>query len=487
MKKPNILWICTDQQRFDTLGCYGNAMVRTPNIDKLALDGVLFEHAYAQCTVCTPSRASFLTGRYPRTTTCRQNGQSIPRTEKLISKQFSEAGYVCGLAGKQHLSACQHTVCKGTERRTDDGYDLFRWSHEPSPHWPSNEYSMWLQQHGVAYETKPFPGSEYVSIGMPAKFHHTTWCANQAIDFIRSCSAFDHPWFFSLNLFDPHAPFNPPASRLERYLERLESVPAPNYVEGELADKPILQQVEHEEGINSGSIKTAYRCSDMRKEDHSYIKAAYWAMVDLIDEQVGRIVQSLEETGQRENTLVIFMSDHGELLGDHGMYYKGPFFYDPAVRVPLILSWPSVIPERGGSGSLVELVDVAPTLLEAAGLERHPGMQGKSFWNLLLAGGGDGAHREDVYCEYYNALPYNKWNDRTSAAYGTMVRTKQYKLVSYHGLSTGELYDLQADPAETHNLWESPDHKDAKVQMLQRLCDRMAWTIDPLPVREANY
>ncbi|MCK4298614.1 MAG: sulfatase-like hydrolase/transferase [Planctomycetes bacterium] len=125
MNSPNILWICTDQQRFDTLGCYGNRFVHTPNVDRLAQTGVLFEHAYCQNPVSTPSRASFLTGRYPRTTRCRQNGQSIPQDEVLITRLLADAGYTCGLSGKLHLSACHPSVCPVTERRTDDGYPLY--------------------------------------------------------------------------------------------------------------------------------------------------------------------------------------------------------------------------------------------------------------------------------------------------------------------------------------------------------------------------
>ena len=141
---PNILWICTDQQRFDTLGCYGNPYVQTPNLDKLAQQGVYyFNHAYSQSPVCTPSRASFLTGRYPRTTRCRQNGQAIPPDEVLVTKILQDAGYVCGLAGKLHLAPCNPRVCKGTEQRIDDGYDQFFWSHDPADAWSNTRlYSV---------------------------------------------------------------------------------------------------------------------------------------------------------------------------------------------------------------------------------------------------------------------------------------------------------------------------------------------------------
>ena len=121
-KKPNVLWICTDHQRYDTLGCYGNTFVRTPNIDRLAENGVQFNYAYSQSPVCTPSRACFMTGRYPRTARARQNGQMLPRDERLISKIFAEQGYNCGLSGKLHLAPCNTAVCRTTEERIDDGY-----------------------------------------------------------------------------------------------------------------------------------------------------------------------------------------------------------------------------------------------------------------------------------------------------------------------------------------------------------------------------
>ena len=195
------------------------------------------------------------------------------------------------------------------------------------------------------------------------------------------------------------------------------------------------------------------------------------------------MLNSLERTGQLENTLVIFMSDHGEMLGDHGMYLKGPYFYEPAVRVPLIMSWPGRIQEHVRSGALVELTDLAPTLLEAAGLEVSAGMQGHSLWPLLTGKSDAQQHRDDVYCEYYNAMAWHK----DPQAHATMVRTDRYKFVSVHGLGSGELYDLIEDPNETHNHWDDPDYASVKLEMFERLCDRMAWTVDPLPQREANW
>lgn len=478
-QRPNILWICTDQHRFDSLGAYGNGFVATPNIDALADSGALFERAYCQSPVCTPSRSSFLTGRYPRTTGCRQNGQSIPETEVLVTKLLSEAGYACGLSGKLHLSACSPTVTPNTERRIDDGYNVFDWAHDANTFWPTNSYHRWLEDQGVAYETAPLSGTELVVSGMPAEYHLTTWSVNRAIDFINSSANHAAPWLFSLNIFDPHSPFDPPSNYLQRYLDMIDDLPAPNYVVGELVNKPVFQEIEYREGLNS---KKQYRAAEMSASDHRLIKAAYWAMVDLIDEQVGRLLGRLDELGIREQTMVIFTSDHGELLGDHGMYYKGPFFYEPSVRVPLIISMPGTIVAGQRRSTIVELIDLPQTILDATGLPHHPGMQGRSLWNLLCDEEHDGHHRDDAYCEYYNALP---WNDPPANA--TMVVTNRYKIVAYHGLATGELYDLYIDPQESDNLWNDPSVADVKMGMLGRLCDRMAFTSDPLPERTAPW
>ncbi len=479
VKRPNILWICTDQQRFDTLGCYGNEFVETENLDRLAQKGVLFENAFCQNPVCTPSRASFLTGRYPRTTRCRQNGQSIPPDEVLVTKLLHDAGYVGGLSGKLHISACHPSACKGTERRIDDGYDVFHWSHHPGEGWATNEYMQWLRQEGVEFKRARYKDSKHVDIGMPAEHHQTTWCAQKAINFIEGNASVDNPWFFSVNIFDPHHRFDPSMEYLEPYLDRLDEIPLPNYVEGELDNKPVWQRIDHG-GAYGGQY--GYEYDTLSDEEHRLLRAAHWAMVDLIDDEVGRMLDALSRTGQRENTIVIFMSDHGEMLGDHGIYLKGAYFYEPAVRMPLIISMPGTIQPGRRSNALVELVDLAPTLLDVAGLPRHPGMQGRSLWPMLTGEAGLDEHRDDVYCEYYNA------NQRyETPAHLTMVRAERHKLVVAHGHSTGELYDLEADPNETHNRWDDPGYRDVRHEMLIRLCDRMAWTADPLPEREGPW
>lgn len=475
--KPNILWICTDQQRFDSLGCYGNEFVKTPNIDKLAQNGVLFENAYCQSTICSPSRTSFLTGRYPRTTGCTKNGQNIPEEEVLVTRLLNESGYTCGLSGKLHLSACHPKVSKGLERRINDGYDQFHWSHHPNEDWPVNEYSHWLRSKGKTYHSRPVDDCEYVSYGPNADDHQTTWCAEKAINFIEEKQHSQQPWLFSVNIFAPHHPFDPPESYLQRYLDSLNDIPLPNYSEGELENKPVVQKRDH---CGAYANPQLYPFCNMSENDHKYLRAAYWAMCDLIDEQIGRIIEALEGTGQLNNTIVIFMSDHGELLGDHGMYLKGPHFYEESVHVPLIISYPEIFRTNTRETEMVELLDLAPTLLEAAGLDKYPGMQGKSLWKLLT--GIKTQHREDVYCEVEETRGNKEFDGNA-----TMIRTKTHKLVLYRSDFAGELYDLLEDPLERENLWESEEHTDVKSLMMEQLCRRLADMVDPLPPKIAPW
>jgi arylsulfatase len=472
-RPPNILWICTDQQRFDTIHALGNARIRTPHIDGLVQTGVAFTQAYCQSPVCTPSRASFLTGRYPRTTRCRQNGQSIPSTERLVPRILADHGYTCGLAGKLHLASCANGR---VEERIDDGYSVFHWSHHPQPDWPENAYTQWLTQRGVTWE-QLYRGREhkYVKAGVPAEHHQTTWCAEMAIEFLREQSRTGKPWLFSVNTFAPHHPFDPPPEYLRRY--RPEEMPRPKWKPGELDRKPAYQQLDHMWAHNTpGSMDVA----SLTPEDGQAITAAYYAMVEHIDHEVGRMLAVLDETGQREVTLVVFMSDHGEMLGDHGLYLKGPHFYDEAVRVPLVLSQPGRMASGVQSDALVELTDLAPTLLECCGIAPEPQMQGRSLHGIVTGRADPSWHRESVYSEYYNA-----WSHPHS--YGTMLRTPTEKIVVYHGAEPGELYDLATDPEEFDNLWDEPAAREMKTRLLKQCFDASAFTMDPLPVRRGAF
>jgi arylsulfatase A-like enzyme len=467
---PNILWICADQQRFDTIGGFNNQHIHTPNLRKLMDESVTFSHAFVQNPVCSPSRASFLSGRYPHTTGLRANGQRIRTNERLVTRILADNGYTCGLSGKLHLSPC---AGGRNEDRIDDGYQVFWWSHDLSDSWPGkNMWHVWLKDKGVKWPQPP-RGGELWGVPIDPQYTQTAWCSEMAIQFIRQQRKFN-PWLMSVNIFQPHHPFWPTQDYLSRY--DAEKLPSPQYHDGELDSKPVFQRIDHQAAYAGTGISFAK--TDDRT--HRQITAAYYAMIEQVDTEVGRMMRVLEQTGQADNTIVIFMSDHGEMLGDHGIYLKGPYFYDCMIRVPLIIRWPGKYKAGLKSDALVEMVDLAPTLLEAAGVPVPSGVQGRSLTPVLT--GKAARHRDSIYSEHFDSSFL--YDPPPMAA---CVRTESHKLSYFHGLATGELYDLRKDPGEFENLWASAGAKDVRQEMMEKLMGLMVETVDPLPERKSTW
>ncbi|MEZ4867207.1 MAG: sulfatase-like hydrolase/transferase [Caldilineaceae bacterium] len=455
--QPNILWICTDQQRFDTIRALGNSHINTPNIDRLVAEGVAFTHAYCQSPICTPSRASFLTGRYPSTVHgCMNGNERWAEAAPLVTKLLADGGYDCGLAGKLHLAGAADRI---EPRPRDDGYRVFHWSHDPRDLWPEGHaYKEWLHAKGYDLaELRKDPAA------IPPELHQTSWGTDMAIDFIAEKR--DGPWLMSINLFDPHAPFDPPQAYLDRYTPA--QMPEPLFRTSDLAAQTALAGIDFQ---NPGRDPASFNAKA--------IIAAYYAMIELIDDNVGRLLDALEQTGQRENTLIIFMSDHGETLGDHGLLLKGCRFYEGLVRVPLVVSWPGHLQAGVVSDALVELTDIAPTLLELAGLPVPESMQGRSLLPILQGAASPQHHRDFVRCEYYRALTPDPQRNGFTGSYATMIRTARYKLMVYHGHELGELFDLENDPGEFENLWDDPTHADMRFRLLQQNFDALAAAVD---------
>jgi len=208
--------------------------------------------------------------------------------------------------------------------------------------------------------------------------------------------------------------------------------------------------------------------------------AKYWAQIELIDENIGRMLDTLAETGQRDNTLIIFNSDHGEMAGDHGLNNKGCRFYEGLVRVPLIFSWPGRFKQGLRSQALVELVDIVPTLLEMTGLPIPETIQGKSLLPILEGRASPNNHRDFVRSVYYKVL-------QGPESYATMIRTHKYKLINYHGHDLGELFDLGKDPCEFENLWEDATYADVRFNLVKRSFDALAFAVDTGPPRVGRY
>ena len=453
--RPNILWICTDQQRYDTIGALGNPYIRTPNVDRLVAEGVAFTQTFCQSPICTPSRASFLTGMYPSTVHgCMNGNDAWANAAPLVTRLLADGGYDCGLSGKLHLAGAAERI----EPRCDDGYRVFHWSHDPRNMWPEGHaYADWIRAQGLD------PGAlREDPAAISPELHQTTWCAERAIDFMMAER--DRPWLMSVNPFDPHAPFDPPQAFLDRYDPG--DLPDPLFREGDLVAQADLDGVDFQTPARRPEAFGARE-----------VKAAYYAMIELVDENVGRMLAALERTGQRENTVVIFMSDHGEMLGDHGLLLKGCRFYEGLVRVPLVVSWPGQFSRGLVSDALVELTDLAPTLMDLAGVPVSERVQGRSLVPILKGEEDPHHHRAFVRCEYYRTLnPAN--NPRIQGSYGTMIRDRQYKLVVYHRYGVGELFDLEKDPGEFENLWADPAYASVRFELMKKSFDALALAVD---------
>jgi len=446
--RPNILWYCTDQQRFDTIGALGNPHVRTPTLDRLVSESTTFTHTYCQSPICTPSRASFMTGLYPgRLHNTRNGNESFPSdAPPLISKLLADSGYDCGNIGKFHLTSSG----KRTEPRLDDGYSYWQFSHAPRDDWEEgHHYAEWVKAKGGDLNAMRESPER-----VPTEFHQTTWATEKAIEF--SSMERDKPWFLTVNPYDPHPPFIPPKSYADQFDP--EDMPGPHFQESDLATQEKLKGIDFQDEVRTPEEHKAKEA-----------QAKYYAMIAQIDDQFARLLEHLEASGQAENTVVIYTSDHGETLGDHGLMYKGCRFYEGLIRVPLIIRWPGQFQENLQADGLVELLDVSATVLEVAGIPLPDYFQGRSLCPVLRGEESGDQLRESVRCEYFDSL--DSYFTGGPGAFATMYRRGQYKLSVYHGFKLGELYDLEADPWEHENLWDSPEHQALKADLIAESFD----------------
>lgn len=446
--RPNILWYCTDQQRFDTIGALGNPYVQTNTIDRLVRDGVAFTRAYCQSPICTPSRSSFMTGLYPsRVHNTRNGNETFPDWPPLITKLIADSGYDCGLVGKFHLQSAGHR----TEPRLDDGFRYWRFSHAPRDDWEKgHHYAEWVRERGGDLK-EMLERDNFVR----PEFHQTTWASDMAIEFIEDRPS-DAPWLLNVNIYDPHPPFIPPPEYAERFDPQ--AMPGPHFRESDLAQQARLSDVDFQ--------GTAAHPDTF---DGKKIQALYYAMIAQIDDQFARIIEALDRTGQRENTVIIFTSDHGEALGDHGQLLKGCRFYEGLIHVPLIISWPRAFKTDHRAEGLVELLDLTSTLIALAGLEQPAYMQGRSLLPVLTGEVSGDVLRNAIRCEYFDGQ--DAFHTGGRGTWATLFMDGRYKLSMYHDVSKGELYDLKEDPWEHIDLFDSPKHLAIRDRLIRQSFD----------------
>ena len=474
---PNILFITCDQLRKDALGCYGNPVIQTPNIDRLAENGVRFDRVFTAYPVCAPNRASLATGRYPSIHGLRYNGIFLPEDELTLMEVLRRRGYATYGAGKMHFGP--------QWRFPPDGGPLKdprpEWAVSPQPEpwempWHGFEqvqltedhrvgpYADYLARHGYDTWADPhsftYPQHICVRSVYPEEHHQTTWIGDRSIEFLES-HAREQPFFLWTSFVHPHHPFNPPAPYDTLYDPA--AMPLPLWDSSEVAGWP---QAYHDKHFRTEGSHEAIGMHKVSDAEWQRVKAFYYGMISLIDKQVGRILETLARREMLDNTIIVFTSDHGEMLGDHHLVFKGTT-YDAVTNVPLIVARPGETAAGALRTTLANSIDLMPTLLELVDAGIPAGVQGMSLVPAL----------RDPGVQLREATLIENAGARRS------VRTAD-ALLTWHGAGRrGELYDLHADPDCFRNLWDAPEAAALQRRMLDTLIQLMVDNVDPLPPR----
>lgn len=447
MALKNVLLLMADQLRKDTLGCYKNPAIDTPNLDRLAAEGVRYERCYTANPLCMPSRYSLFSGMYPHNHGLYTNGVLAAEEGKTIMHWLSQRGWQTANIGKMHF---EPTLAEGAQSREAKAH----WNEDPcheiaSGYWGyeyirstighsvvTGGYRKWFLEHGGTDEMfrVDYSGPHTGGMRMPANLHCTNYIGEKAEEFLRSGRDKARPFFMTVSFPDPHFPFTPPEELVSDRAVRLPATTAAD-LEGR---HPRYRQFYEGSWSPQGRKEPDVCGSADEKLTRERIRRTY-EMTELLDAAVGRILNALKEEGLYEETLILFLSDHGELLGDHGLWFKGPFFYEGLINVPLL--W--VDHKRCGevSGQLVSLVDIVPAICTQLGISTPFWADGIDFLQ---------EKRESCLVEYRNG--YRREGQDFSAC---VLVTERDKLIRYED-GFCEFTDFRTDPEERRNMAEDP-------------------------------
>lgn len=508
-----ILFITTDQQRYDTLGCNGGTVGRTPVIDGLAAAGVRYERAHPQSVVCMPSRSTMLTGQHPSTHGVWMNGVALPVDAPSVAAELHGAGYRTALFGKPHFQPFLDPFARFAENRfARDGLSTLPAPHrgfehlEFATHSPQGflHYARWMAaEHPEAvgnFYPVLDPTLEVNAMGggdtgapqawhnaTPREWYHTDWVADRTISWLDSLGA-DDDWFCWMSFPDPHHPWDPPQSELGRVDWR--DVPLPD---GYIADAAERERVlddkpRHWRAWYDGRLVSNYEAplnwvpATLTADQVREVNALNAIEMELIDEAIGRVLGAIAARGWDDEVDVIFTTDHGELQGDFGLLFKGPYHVDGLMRLPLI--WRPAPASDAAASTVtrpVGLVDLAPTFCAIAGLPVPDYMEGRP----LPVDDADAEARgfERVLTEWDSVLFGVDVHLRTITRDGWVCST--YMPGHSHDGTEGELYDLAEDPLQRVNRWDDPAVRALRDDLVADLWDHQPPMRSPLPRVEA--
>jgi arylsulfatase A-like enzyme len=526
-ERPNFLFIITDQHRADHLGCYGNRIVRTPNIDGLAADGVAFDRFYVASPICMPNRATLMTGRMPSVHGARHNGIPLSLGATTFTDMLRGAGYRTAMVGKSHLQNMTGDPPKGSphdydpatpagttrpvpaEKAAPGRYDQElggKWRDEPghdvdlpfygfekvelaNDHGDQVEghYTRWLRGKRADADSlrgprnaEPVPGlvaPQAWRTRVPEELYPTSYIAERTIARLEDFAADpSRPFFLKCSFPDPHHPFTPPGRYWGMYdpadMElpgswTLDRAKAPPHV------RWLLDQRDAGKAVKETPALFACTETELRQA-----KALTFGMITMIDDAIGRILARLEALGLAGNTVVIFTSDHGDYMGDHQLMLKGPIHYQSILRVAFLWRDPTS-PARGRRAALGSTLDIARTVLDRAGVAPFHGMQGQALLPEIARPGA--LAREGLLVEEEGQRVYLGFPRRVRLR---SLVTPRYRLSVYDGTTWGEIYDLKDDPHELTNLWDDRGRKGLRGELLEQLTRTMLAhsDTDPYPM-----
>lgn len=501
--KPNILLITSDQQHFNTLGKF-NKEIKTPNLDRLCEEGTTFTRAYCSNPTCTPSRGSIITGKYPSEHGGWSLGTKVLESEKTIGEYLGNEGYKTSLIGKAHFQPLSST----DEFTSIEAYpiinDLDFWKTYNEPFYGFNHYELarnhtneshvgqhyglWLEEKGCKnwrdYYLAPTgnmdpdvfkrmerlareDGNGFYNAkrnwgkwDIPEEYHYNTWITERTNLLLEKHKENEEPFFLWSSFFDPHPEYFVPEPWASMYAPK--DITLSNTLEKEEHDKnpphfKMTQEIkpDYSKYSSSGFGVHGFHSHLQKEEELKKDIAIYYGMISMMDKYIGEILDKLESLGLAEDTIIVFTTDHGHFLGQHGLIRKGPFHYEDMIKVPLIVKYPNKVPSNKVNDSMQSLVDLAPTFL--------------SICDYNIPRTMSGVDEKDVWFNEKkearnHIIVENRHEDKTMN-----LRTyvdKRYKITIYENKTYGEIFDLEEDPMEKDNLWNNSDYAELKVELL---------------------
>ncbi|MGI9598476.1 MAG: sulfatase family protein [Acidimicrobiales bacterium] len=508
-RRPNVLFLITDQQRADHVGFAGNGVVRTPHLDGLAARGMVFDNAWVANPICMPNRSTIMTGRMPSAHGVVFNDRSLEWGANTHVRQFRDAGYRTGLFGKSHL---QHGMSRESmveiqsASAIDDPYETgwdtledFERYDRGVPELPGSFYGFdhvelaidhgsrltghhlhWALDQGGRYEDLMVPMSDespgvdrhanWWQIYRPPynpDLHSTSFVADRTIAFIEDAAEADEPWLAWASFPDPHHPMCPPGDWFDRHDPA--DMELPSTVDDPLTDAP--EYLKRLSRIHPSKQRFWVMPCGVAG-DHDLVRAAIaatYGMIEMIDDRIGRILDAMDRLDQTRDTIVVFTTDHGDMMGDHGLMLKGRMHYKGTLQVPMIIADPRR--RAGRTSSLAGSLDLGQTLLELGGLDRFDGMQGTSLVPIL--DDRSATVRDHVLIE--DDLPHATAAIRSSIAKTRTLVTETHKYTR-HDNGEDQLYDLFADPEELVHLGAADPVR--RAEMIERLTDAVIGAAD---------